>query len=201
MAEEITRNQDFLRTTFGVRDTPFLRPPYGARDERIDRIAADLGHPTVAMWNGTLDDSRVLTAEELLAAAAQWFTAADDRRRARQPPDGDHRLRRPAGAHRRARAAHGDPRRRLGHSCPAAPRRRGDGPGGRRLVRRRTRPRPYSERLRGAAGRDGGTAMAAGALAGGSRPCVPPRRPGAALCIVLRLEPNFPRRRPDEETA
>ena len=75
VAEEITRNQDFLRSTFGVRDTPFLRPPYGARDERIDRIAADLGHPTVALWNGTLDDSRVLTAEELLAAARKWFTA------------------------------------------------------------------------------------------------------------------------------
>ena len=27
------------------------------------------------MWNGTLDDSRVLTVEELLAAARQWFTA------------------------------------------------------------------------------------------------------------------------------
>jgi peptidoglycan/xylan/chitin deacetylase (PgdA/CDA1 family) len=75
VAEEITRNQQFLRSTFGIRDTPFLRPPYGARNERIDRIAADLGHPTIAMWNGTLDDSRLLTAAELLAAARQWFTA------------------------------------------------------------------------------------------------------------------------------
>ncbi|TFV85947.1 polysaccharide deacetylase family protein [Blastococcus sp. CT_GayMR16] len=75
VAEEITRNQEFLRTTFGVRDSPFLRPPFGARNERIDRIAADLGHPTVAMWNGTLDDSRVLSGEELMAAARQWFTA------------------------------------------------------------------------------------------------------------------------------
>jgi peptidoglycan/xylan/chitin deacetylase (PgdA/CDA1 family) len=75
VVEEITRNQEFLRTTFGVRDSPFLRPPYGARNERIDRIAADLGHPTVVMWNGTLDDSRVLSAEELLAAAREWFTA------------------------------------------------------------------------------------------------------------------------------
>jgi hypothetical protein len=41
----------------------------------VDRIAADLGHPTIAMWNGTLDDSRILTAAELLAAARQWFTA------------------------------------------------------------------------------------------------------------------------------
>jgi len=75
VAEEITRNRDFLRSTFGVADSPFLRPPFGARDERIDRIAADLGHPTIAMWNGTLDDSRVLSAGELLAAAQQWFTA------------------------------------------------------------------------------------------------------------------------------
>jgi peptidoglycan/xylan/chitin deacetylase (PgdA/CDA1 family) len=75
VAEEIRRNRDFLRSTFGVHDSPFFRPPYGARDERIDRIAADLGHPTVAMWNGTLGDSRVVSAGELMAAARQWFTA------------------------------------------------------------------------------------------------------------------------------
>jgi peptidoglycan/xylan/chitin deacetylase (PgdA/CDA1 family) len=73
VAEEIGRNRDFLRRVFGVRDSPFFRPPFGARDERIDRIAAGEGHPTVVMWNGTLDDSRVLTADELLAAARQWF--------------------------------------------------------------------------------------------------------------------------------
>ena len=60
---------------FGVRDSPFFRPPFGARDERTDRIAADQGHPTVAMWNGTLGDSRVLTPAELMAAAQEWFTA------------------------------------------------------------------------------------------------------------------------------
>ena len=75
VAEEIGRNRDFLRRTFGVHDSPFFRPPYGARDARIDRIAADLGHPTVALWNGTLEDSRVLTAQELMAAARRWCTA------------------------------------------------------------------------------------------------------------------------------
>ncbi|WP_104522402.1 polysaccharide deacetylase family protein [Blastococcus atacamensis] len=74
VAEEIRRNQEFLATTFGVRDSPFLRPPFGAHDERTDRIAADLGHPTIAMWNGTLEDFRVLTPEELMAAARRWFT-------------------------------------------------------------------------------------------------------------------------------
>jgi peptidoglycan/xylan/chitin deacetylase (PgdA/CDA1 family) len=75
VAEEISRNRDFLRRVFGVRDSPFFRPPFGARDERIDRIAADQGHPTIAMWNGTLEDSRVLTPDELMAAARRWFAA------------------------------------------------------------------------------------------------------------------------------
>jgi peptidoglycan/xylan/chitin deacetylase (PgdA/CDA1 family) len=75
VAEEIGRNRDFLRKVFGVRDTPFFRPPYGARNERIDRISADQGHPTVVLWNATLGDSRLLTAEELMAAAREWFAA------------------------------------------------------------------------------------------------------------------------------
>jgi peptidoglycan/xylan/chitin deacetylase (PgdA/CDA1 family) len=75
VAEEISRNRDFLRATFGVTDSPFFRPPFGARDERTDRIAADVGHPTIAMWNGTLGDSRILGADELLAHARQWFAA------------------------------------------------------------------------------------------------------------------------------
>jgi peptidoglycan/xylan/chitin deacetylase (PgdA/CDA1 family) len=75
VADEIGRNRDFLWRMFGVRDSPFFRPPFGARDDRIDRIAADQGHPTIAMWNGTLDDSRVLTGTELMAAAQEWFTA------------------------------------------------------------------------------------------------------------------------------
>ncbi len=75
VAEEIGRNRDFLRSVFGVRDSPFFRPPFGARNERIDRIAADQGHPTVVMWNGTLGDSRVLTAAQLMTAAREWLTA------------------------------------------------------------------------------------------------------------------------------
>ncbi|MGY1803705.1 polysaccharide deacetylase family protein [Blastococcus sp. SYSU D00922] len=75
VADEIGRNRDFLRDVFGVRDSPFFRPPYGARDERVDRIAADQGHPTVVMWDGTLEDSRVLTPAELMDAARRWFSA------------------------------------------------------------------------------------------------------------------------------
>ena len=76
VAEEISANRRFLADTFGAAgETPFFRPPYGSHDERVDRIAADCGHPTVAMWEGTLADHRVLTPDELLAAARQWFAA------------------------------------------------------------------------------------------------------------------------------
>ncbi|MET0764058.1 MAG: polysaccharide deacetylase family protein [Blastococcus sp.] len=75
VAEEIGRNRDFLRNMFGVRGTPFLRPPFGSRDERIDRIAAGEGHPTVVLWNGTFDDARVVTGADLMAAADECLTA------------------------------------------------------------------------------------------------------------------------------
>ena len=75
LTDQIRRNQVFLRRTLGVRDTPFFRPPYGAHDARTDRIAADLGHPTIALWNGTLGDDRLLGADELVGYARQWFQA------------------------------------------------------------------------------------------------------------------------------
>jgi peptidoglycan/xylan/chitin deacetylase (PgdA/CDA1 family) len=73
IAEELTRNQAFLRRTLGVPHTPFFRPPFGAHDARVDRIAADVGHPTVVLWYGTLGDDRVLTPAQVLANAQRWF--------------------------------------------------------------------------------------------------------------------------------
>jgi peptidoglycan/xylan/chitin deacetylase (PgdA/CDA1 family) len=75
IAEEIGRNRDFLKSVFGVEDSPFFRPPFGARNETIDRISADEGHPTVVMWDGTLEDHRVLTPAQLMDAARKWFAA------------------------------------------------------------------------------------------------------------------------------
>jgi peptidoglycan/xylan/chitin deacetylase (PgdA/CDA1 family) len=75
VADEIGRNRDWLETTFGAQDTPFFRPPFGAHDERIDRISELVGHPTVVLWNGTFEDNRLLTPDELMAAAREWFAA------------------------------------------------------------------------------------------------------------------------------
>jgi peptidoglycan/xylan/chitin deacetylase (PgdA/CDA1 family) len=75
VADEITRADDFLRTTYGVGSSPFLRPPFGSHTGRVDAIAADLGHPTIALWEGTLGDDRVITPAQLLGYAQQWFRA------------------------------------------------------------------------------------------------------------------------------
>ena len=75
VADEISRADDFLRTTYGVQSSPFLRPPFGSHTDRVDAIAADLGHPTIAMWEGTLGDDRVITPAQLLGYAQQWFLA------------------------------------------------------------------------------------------------------------------------------
>src|SRR4051812_37424116 len=75
VVEEISRNREWLWQTFGVRDTPFFRPPFGAHDDRTDRIAADLGHPTIAMWDGALGDDQIITGDQIVEYARQWFAA------------------------------------------------------------------------------------------------------------------------------
>ncbi len=73
LREEITRNDTFLRNTYGVTGLPFFRPPYGRHNPTTDQVAADLGYPTIAMWNGSLADSSIITEEFLLGLARQWF--------------------------------------------------------------------------------------------------------------------------------
>jgi peptidoglycan/xylan/chitin deacetylase (PgdA/CDA1 family) len=75
VADQITRNEAFFKNAFGVTSRPFLRPPYGFHNERVDRIAAELGYTTITMWYGSLADSSVLTADEIMANARTWLRA------------------------------------------------------------------------------------------------------------------------------
>ena len=43
IADEITRNDTFLKNTYGVDARPYLRPPYGKHNPTVDAVAADLG--------------------------------------------------------------------------------------------------------------------------------------------------------------
>jgi peptidoglycan-N-acetylglucosamine deacetylase len=71
--DQIQRNADFLRNTYGTDGTPYFRPPYGVHNPDTDRVAADLGYTTVTLWSGTIGDSLPETAANLVACAERSF--------------------------------------------------------------------------------------------------------------------------------
>ncbi len=73
VADEITRNDTFLKKTFGIDAAPYLRPPYGRHNAAVDRVAADLGYTTITMWSGTLADSTVVKEDFIVKMANQYF--------------------------------------------------------------------------------------------------------------------------------
>jgi peptidoglycan/xylan/chitin deacetylase (PgdA/CDA1 family) len=73
VADQIRRNADFLRNTYGVDGTPYFRPPYGAHTADVDRVANDLGYPVIALWSGTIGDSRPVSEKQIVGFAQQSF--------------------------------------------------------------------------------------------------------------------------------
>jgi peptidoglycan/xylan/chitin deacetylase (PgdA/CDA1 family) len=66
-------NADFLRNTYGVDGTPYFRPPFGVHTTDTDRVAADLGYPTITLWSGAIGDSRPENGTSLIANASGSF--------------------------------------------------------------------------------------------------------------------------------
>jgi peptidoglycan-N-acetylglucosamine deacetylase len=73
VADQIRRNADFLRNTYGADGTPFFRPPYGVHNADIDRIAADQGFTSITLWSGDVGDSAPETESSLVARATKSF--------------------------------------------------------------------------------------------------------------------------------
>ena len=73
VADQIRRNADFLRNTYGADGTPFFRSPYGVHNADIDKVAADQGYTTVTMWSGDVGDSRPENESSLIANAGKSF--------------------------------------------------------------------------------------------------------------------------------
>ena len=71
VADQIRRNAVFLRKTYGVDGTPYFRPPWGLHTPATDRVAADLGYTTIALWSTTIGDSRPVTPQKLVGYAGQ----------------------------------------------------------------------------------------------------------------------------------
>ena len=74
VAQQISRNDEFLKTTFGVDARPYLRPPYGRHNSTVDAVAADLGYTAIMLWSGSLSDSTVITEDYIVQMAQRAFT-------------------------------------------------------------------------------------------------------------------------------
>lgn len=73
IADEIQRNEAFLTKLYGVNGRPFLRPPYGSHNARVDQMIGALGYPAVTMWWGSLGDSTPIPSQQILANARHWL--------------------------------------------------------------------------------------------------------------------------------
>ena len=74
IAQQLTRNDDFLKKTYGVGAKPYFRPPYAKHNAAVDAVAADLGYKVTTLWSGSLSDSTVITEEYIVKMADQYFT-------------------------------------------------------------------------------------------------------------------------------
>jgi peptidoglycan-N-acetylglucosamine deacetylase len=73
VADQIRRNADFLRNTYGSDGTPFFRPPFGVHNPDIDRVAADQGYTSITMWSGDVGDSAPENEASLVNRATNSF--------------------------------------------------------------------------------------------------------------------------------
>ncbi|MGB9226558.1 polysaccharide deacetylase family protein [Mycobacterium sp.] len=74
IAQQLTRNDEFLKKTYGIGVKPYWRPPYAKHNFVVDAVAADLGYTTPVLWSGSLSDSTLITEEYILKMADQYFT-------------------------------------------------------------------------------------------------------------------------------
>jgi peptidoglycan-N-acetylglucosamine deacetylase len=72
--DEISRNHNFLRNTYGADARPFLRPPYGGHNSTVDAVAAGLGYTVMTMWSGDLGDAKRVSEDYILKMADRYFT-------------------------------------------------------------------------------------------------------------------------------
>ena len=91
--DEISRNDNFLKQTYGIDPRPYLRPPYGAHNSTVDAIASGLGlHGDGALVRGP---GRLQPRQPGLhrESRRQFLYPADRRDRPPEPPTRDARLR------------------------------------------------------------------------------------------------------------
>jgi peptidoglycan/xylan/chitin deacetylase (PgdA/CDA1 family) len=74
VAQEISRNDAFLKKTYGVDTAPYFRPPYGNHNSTVEGVAGALGYTHTTLWSGSLSDSTVVTEDYIVSMADKYFT-------------------------------------------------------------------------------------------------------------------------------
>jgi peptidoglycan/xylan/chitin deacetylase (PgdA/CDA1 family) len=75
VADELRHTDQFLKDTFGVDAAPYFRPPYGAYNDMVTKVATDLGYTVATLWDGTLGDDAILTPDDIVANAQKYLVA------------------------------------------------------------------------------------------------------------------------------
>jgi peptidoglycan/xylan/chitin deacetylase (PgdA/CDA1 family) len=73
VAEEFRRNHEFLWKTYGIDARPYFRPPYGAHNPHVDKVAGDLGYTVDTLWSGDLKDHVLIPAADIVTMAERYF--------------------------------------------------------------------------------------------------------------------------------
>ncbi|MEO3759881.1 polysaccharide deacetylase family protein [Mycobacterium sp. B14F4] len=73
VAEQFRRNHEFLWNTYGVDPRPYFRPPYGAHNAHVDKVASELGYTVNTLWSGTLEDHVLIPAADVVRMADRYF--------------------------------------------------------------------------------------------------------------------------------
>jgi peptidoglycan-N-acetylglucosamine deacetylase len=74
IAQQLSRNDEFLKKTYGIGAKPYWRPPYAKRNAAVDAVAADLGYTVPTLWSGSLSDSTLITEDYIVKMADEYFT-------------------------------------------------------------------------------------------------------------------------------
>ncbi len=70
---ELEANEQWVNQTFATSTRPYYRPPYGAHNMTVDRLAAGVGFNRVVLWNGSYGDSSVVTPQYLMSQARRYL--------------------------------------------------------------------------------------------------------------------------------
>jgi peptidoglycan/xylan/chitin deacetylase (PgdA/CDA1 family) len=75
IADELRHTDQFIKDTFGADATPYYRPPYGAYNDLVTHVAADLGYTVTTMWDGNIGDDAILAPQDIVANADKYYVA------------------------------------------------------------------------------------------------------------------------------